>query len=252
MNLKKNNQLNGALTVINFVLLSLLILSIGANQTVIARTYDALGGGGVLKKITGSIIGGGSSKYGNIDLTGDISQDAITLAISQGVPDIYGVELDISFDDVQPAINIMKRFDPTYGSQGIALDGDDLKRFIDVGLQISCEYCCSAQSIIASDGSAACGCAHSQAMRGLSAYLIKNHGSEYSNDEILRELARWKGMYFPKQMIQKLASQLQGADFTPDTAALVLGLNLPDYGQGSKTAPLPADLKSLPNMVGGC
>ena len=149
-------------------------------------------------------------------------------------------------------MNVKKQFDPAYGKQKIVLTGDDLQRYIDVNLQISCEYCCSAVSIIRQDGEAACGCAHSQAMRGLAAYLIQNHGSEFTNDEILRELSRWKGAYYPKQTIKKLASQLQGADFTPDTAALVMGVDLPDYGQGSKSAPLPSDLENLPNMVGGC
>ncbi|OGY47349.1 MAG: hypothetical protein A3J65_00350 [Candidatus Buchananbacteria bacterium RIFCSPHIGHO2_02_FULL_45_11b] len=250
MDLKNIPKSKKTLAVINFVLLITLVFSLAINQIVIAKIYDALGiKKGIFKKIAASIIKPGSFSAA---LTGDVAQDAIKLAISQGIPEIYGEELGVSFDQVEPAMNIMKQFDPTYGKQKLVLTGDGLKRYIDVGLKISCEYCCGAKAIIGADGSGACGCAHSQAMRGLMAYLIQNHGSEYTNDEILRELARWKGMYFPKQMIQKLASQLQGADFTPDTAALVLGLNLPDYGQGSKTAPLPADLKSLPNMVGGC
>jgi len=46
------------------------------------------------------------------------------------------------------------------------------------------------------------------------------YGTEYSDDEILRELAMWKGMFFPKQMIQKMLAALQNGSFTPDTAAL--------------------------------
>lgn len=230
---------------LNFLLLLLIIASVGYNQVVLAKIQNKLGIS-ILASFNFSQTNTG------VSLSGDSLQDAIKLSISQGVPEIYGQELGISFDGVQQSINVLRQFDPTYGKQKIVLAGDDLQRFINVGLRISCEYCCSAKSIIRADGAAACGCAHSQAMRGLSAYLIQNHGSEYTDDEILRELARWKGMYFPKQMIQKLASQLQGADFTPDTASLVLGVKLSDYGQGGKETPLPSDIENLPSMVGGC
>ena len=72
-----------------------------------------------------------------------------------------------------------------------------MQRYIDIGLQISCEYCCGADSIIFSNGKAACGCAHSYAMRGLAKYLIKNHGTEFTDDEILEELGKWKVLFFP-------------------------------------------------------
>lgn len=252
MDLKNITKSKKTLAIINFIVLLGLVFSIGINQVVITKTYDALGiSQGALAGITGLIFKNASSS-GNIALAGSATEDAIKLVISQGVPEIYGPELGISFDEVQQSIDVLRRFDPTYGKQKIVLAGNDLQRFINVGLKISCEYCCGAKSIITNTGAGACGCAHSQAMRGLMAYLIQNHNTEYTDDEILRELARWKGMYFPKQMIQKLASQLQGADFTPDTASLVLGVKLPDYGQGDKGAPLPSDIKNLPSMVGGC
>lgn len=242
-----------SLGIINLILLVVLTISLVSNQVAINKTSDRLGiKSSSLNKITSVFSGFKSSGSGNVALAGNAIEDAIKLAISQGVPEIYGEELGISFDQVQESINVVKQFDPTYGKQKIVLAGDDLQRYIDVGLRISCEYCCGAKSIIRADGQGACGCAHSWAMRGLIAYLVQNHGSEYTNDEILREVARWKAMYFPKQMIQKLASQLQGAEFTPDAASLVLGVDLPDYGQGGEGAPLPSDIKDLPSMVGGC
>jgi len=251
MNFENILKSKKTLSVVNFILLLSLVLSLGINQVVIAKTYEALGvKNGIFKTITSSIVR--KSASGNVSLSGNVTEDAIALAISQGVPGIYGEELGVSFDAVEQSMNVMKQFDPTYGQQKITLAGSDLQRFIDIGLKISCEYCCGAKSIIREDGQAACGCAHSQAMRGLLAYLIQNHGPEYSNDEMLRELARWKAMYFPKQMIQKLTTQLQGADFTPDAASLVLGVDLPDYGKGIKGAPLPSDINNLPSMVGGC
>lgn len=234
------------LSSINSLLLVLLILPFGINQFYITKTYQSLGINNGFAKISSSI----TTK--DKKLSGEIMDDTVKLVISQGVPEIYGEELGVSFDQVQSAINVMRKYDPTYGKQKITLTGDDLQRYIDVGLKISCEYCCSAVSIVRNDGDAACGCAHSIAMRGLLAYLIQNHGHEYTNDELLRELSLWKGVYFPKQMIKEMAEQLQSGEYTPDIASIVLGLELPSYGDSTKDAPLPSEIENLPGMVGGC
>ncbi|MFQ6020643.1 MAG: hypothetical protein ACE5J4_01320 [Candidatus Aenigmatarchaeota archaeon] len=142
--------------------------------------------------ITGSaIVGGGYSQSNSV--------------IPNGIPSIYGQELGISFDDVSP--NSPTKADETirklaFYDRDITLSGEDLERYISIASQISCEYCCGAPSIISSDGSAACGCAHSYAMRGLAKYLIKNH-PEMSDDQILEELGKWKTLFFPTQMTAK-------------------------------------------------
>jgi hypothetical protein len=237
------------LFITNIFLIVLFISSVTVNQVVLAKVGHKMGMENmIMEKL--SVLSWSSATKNGLKLSGDLLDDTIKLVISQGIPTAYGAELNVSFDQAQQAINVMKQYDPTYGKNKIILEGDDLQRYIDVGLQISCEYCCSAVSIIHANGKGACGCAHSQAMRGLMAYLIQNNGDQYTNDEILRELARWKGIYFPKQMIQKLSTQLQEGDFTPDTASLLLDLDLPNYGGGE--VPLPSDIKNLPNMVGGC
>ena len=95
--------------------------------------------------------------------------------IPTGTPEIYGNELGISYDDVSP--NNPALADATIEKMSIRdrtveLQGADLERYIQIVSQISCEYCCGAESIIFSDGQAACGCAHSYAMRGIAKYLI--------------------------------------------------------------------------------
>lgn len=252
MDFKKMAQSKELFPVINFTLLFMLIFSLGLNQVLLIGVARALGLPGLLKISNLTSFIANNNSLDKVRLVGEISEDAIKLVINGGAPEIYGAELGVSFDQVEPSMNMMKQFDPTYGSQKITLAGNDLQRYINIGLKISCEFCCGAKAIISANGEAACGCAHSQAMRGLAAYLIQNHGSEYSDDEILRELARWKGMYFPKQMIQKMASQLQGGNYTPDIAALILEIKLPDYGRSGQTAPLPSEIKNLPSMVGGC
>ncbi|MBI2656108.1 hypothetical protein HYX03_00025 [Candidatus Woesearchaeota archaeon] len=126
--------------------------------------------------------------------------------IPKGVPKIYGVELGVSYDDVSSS-NTQKA-DETISKLGVldkqlSLGGKDLERYIAVASQMSCEYCCGVDSIIFSNGNAACSCQHSFAMRGLAKYLIKNHGNEYSNDEILEELGKWKTLFFPGAMAEK-------------------------------------------------
>lgn len=237
------------LYIVNFVLLFILLSMSILNQAVLAQNKEMMGmhAGNFLNRLTSIRLGGGDAK-----LTGDLAQDAASLAISRGIPQVYGQELIVSFDDVQKSMDIMKQFDPTYGNKKIVLAGEDLKRYIDIGMRIACEYCCGAKALVSKDGEAACGCAHSQAMRGLAAYLIQNHAKEYSNDQILRELARWKGRYFPKQMTKKVGEQMQSGQFTTDVASLLLDLKLPKYSTASQDVPLPSDIKDAPGMVGGC
>lgn len=135
-----------------------------------------------------------------------------------GTAKVYGKELGINYDGVSPnnpeltdkTIAIMANLDRT-----ITLSGQELQRYINIASQISCEYCCGAKSIIFSNGQAACGCAHSYAMRGLAKYLIKNHPNEFTDDEILEELAKWKTLFFPAQMQAKASVLAQkGIEFS--------------------------------------
>ena len=85
----------------------------------------------------------------------------------------------------------------------ITFSGDDLQRYVKIGSMIACEYCCGATTLVFSNGQPACGCAHSYAMRGVAKYLIKNHGTEYTDDQILEELGKWKVLFFPGEHEQK-------------------------------------------------
>jgi len=135
----------------------------------------------------------------------EINMEDIDIA-PKGMPEIYGQELSVSFDDISSvnpekantAISKLGALD-----EQISLSGKDLDRYISIAGKISCEYCCGAESIIFKNGNAACGCAHSYAMRGLAKYLIKNHPKEFGDDEILEELGKWKTLFFPSPIIQK-------------------------------------------------
>src|SRR3989344_1243003 len=135
-------------------------------------------------------------------------QTVAASVIPAGIPEIYGNGLGVAYDDIsaydqQKADLTIRKLG--YLDDATSLNEDELKRYIGIASKISCEYCCGADSIIFSNGQAACGCAHSYAMRGLAKYLIKNHGTEFTDDEILEELGKWKVLFFPGIHTQKAA-----------------------------------------------
>lgn len=163
--------------------------------------------------------------------------------IPAGVPDIYGTELGISYDDVSP--NNLRLADQTIAvlSQYEAqeLSGEQMQRYISVAGSISCEYCCGAKSIIFENGARACGCAHSYAMRGLAKYLIINH-PDMSDEDILSELGKWKVLFFPGIHEQK--AQVLEANDIDSTNYINLASNLYRGIEKGQT--------SGGGMVGGC
>ena len=187
--------------------------------------------------------------YNGIRLSGVSSNGMVPLVgaseiIPTGVPAIYGDELGIRYDDVNAAtprladatIGVMSNID-----RSLTLEGADLDRYIRVLSDISCEYCCGAASVIFEDGRAACGCAHSYAMRGLAKYLITEHG-DMSDVDILTEVAKWKVLFFPGIHEGKAAiMESQGID----TNYINLASNA--YRGIEQGAP-----QSSGGMVGGC
>ena len=153
--------------------------------------------------------------------------------IPSGIPEIYGDELGISFEKAQEAIDRVAPFDPTYGSQKIILTGYDMERYKKIGGQIACEYCCGAKTLVFETGEAACGCDHSQMMRGLAAWLIQNR-PEVSDEQILGELKKWKAVFFPQQTLTTKIAEMEKAG-EPGIKELLQ--EFPDF---------------LPKMVEGC
>lgn len=118
----------------------------------------------------------------------------------KGVPEIYGKELGVSFDDISP--NNPVSSDATIKKlvlldSSITFDSEELKRYNNIASNISCEFCCGATSL------SSCKCAHNASMSGLAKYLVKNHGDEYTDDQILEELGKWKTLFFPSKISQK-------------------------------------------------
>jgi len=229
------------------VVLIMAVVSLGGLIYVAYNYMDfGLGDSGAIEVASASVPSNGISSMGRWNIEGeDLGKDELrqkylelynftypfllreaiqSEIIPSGVPPVYGEELSVSFDgEPNVMINVLRAYEDT------ELDENQMKRYIDVGQRISCEYCCGVKAIIREDGERACGCAHSYAMRGLAKYLIINHPDEYSNDEILFELGKWKATYFPKQTISKAVSKYA------------------EFGNID-----PSVLTEMPNMVGSC
>lgn len=192
--------------------------------------------------------GTASSGSPSINASSGMSADAMYAAIMpRGTPRQYGAELGVSFDNPEAAIAAVGKYDTS-----ISLSGNLLQRYINVAGRISCEYCCGAESIIFTNGQAACGCAHSGMMRGLAKYLLKNHAADWTDDQLLEELGKWKTTFFPKQITQKAMILAQnGIDLNYINLASNKYRDLSKL-QETKAAGTGSGLSSVPNMVGGC
>src|SRR3989338_61308 len=196
-----------------------------------------------ISDLTGGSGGPSKGTKLNVKLSGDVVQDAIKAVIPTGTP-IYGAELGVSFDDPITSIDILAKLDRQVPTT--SLTEEEKARYISINSRISCEFCCGAAAVIFQDGRDACGCAHSASFRGLSKYLIKNHPTEWTDDEILLELTKWKALYYPKNMVEKAVAALENdMELTP--AVLNDRYLLKKISAGDTTS-----IGDLPQMVGGC
>lgn len=197
----------------------------------------------VLADLTG---GSSSSSKGtklSVKLSGDVVQDAIKAVVPTGTPQ-YGAELGVSFDDPVNSLEILAKLDRQVPTS--SLSEEEKARFINVGTQISCEFCCGAPSVIDHTGRSLCGCSHAASFKGLSKYLIKSNPDGWTDDEILLELTKWKALYYPKNMVEKAVAALEnGLELTPAV------LNDRDLLRKIKVGDTTS-IGDLPSMVGGC
>ena len=196
-----------SLTKMAVILVTLTLLVVVFNAVQLSKLRN--GTAGTITASTGSTVASSTAAMDQL-ISSEQTQGALPgIDVSpKGIPEIYGKELGVSFDDIkvespEKANAAIKKLGVL--DQQITLTGADLERYIAIASQISCEYCCGAPAIIFNDGKAACGCAHSFAMRGVAKYLIKNHGKEYTNDKILEELGKWKTLFFPGKLAEKAA-----------------------------------------------
>jgi hypothetical protein len=154
------------------------------------------------------------------------AEDAMEMMFPTGTPD-YGEALGVSYDD---PVNSLSKLASMYRGLKNEVETNNPEawnRFLSLASKpvgISCEFCCGLRSVgIDKQGNSACGCQHNPALLSIALYLTAY--TDYSDGEILREVMRWKTLFFPKDMI-KLGMTVAGGDTT--------------------------SLNNLPGMVGGC
>ncbi|MDP2683707.1 MAG: hypothetical protein Q8P20_01495 [bacterium] len=262
-----------------FRLVSLLLLLVGV--VVLVRQYEPrefprVSGHLVFQKIAVIVVGlllvsnqamamqmskkmmGGDATGSGVVLSGVFAQDIASLVTPSSMP-FYGAELGLdmsSLNAVNASIKKLAVMAPQQGSNPIQLNEQQLKRYVEIGTEpyITCEFCCGVKTLVREDGSPTCGCAHSIAMRGTAAYLIQNY-PEMTNAEISYELVRQKGLYYPGQMQERMASTLAGdlKDAKADVKYLMMNLTdteLADLQAKAKTSGFKPEAST--EMVGGC
>ncbi len=153
-------------------------------------------------------------------------QDAIDIMIPTGTPD-YGEAMGVSFDTPVESLALLAQSYEPLKAEVKQSDPETFKRFIALGTKpvgISCEYCCGVGPIgMDAQGNSKCGCQHNPAVLTVTLWLMKN--TDKSDAEILKEVLRWKTLFFPKNMVE-LSLSVAGGD--------------------------TSKLDNLPGMVGGC
>lgn len=216
-----------------------------ANQYLIYDLNAKMGGMHFWQNWNLSFLGSGGAPSGDalsVINGADNADTAKKSIMMQGVPKIYGQELGVNFDSVEASMNIMANLDASIKFSDLTKEHQE--RYLDIGGKIACEFCCGVKTLIFSNGEAACGCAHSQAMRGLAKYLLQKHSQEYTDSSLLLELTKWKAQYFPQQMVARAASLIN--------AKLPLNATNLNTNNPSATPVETSGKTNLPSMVGGC
>ncbi|MBI3034255.1 hypothetical protein HYY72_03780 [Candidatus Woesearchaeota archaeon] len=193
----------------------------------------------------GGSSGSSSQSSFKVKSGGDVVQNVIAAMIPSGTPE-YGSELSVSFDDPINSLNTLAKLDRQIPVS--QLSADEKARFINITTRISCEFCCGAPAVTDQNGRDLCGCSHAQSFRGLAKYLVKNHPKEYSDEQVLVQLTKWKALYYPKNMVEKgVAAVENGLELTPAVLNDPNLLKKLKSGDTSKVGDA-----NLPTMVGGC
>lgn len=154
-------------------------------------------------------------------------EDAMAYMFPTGTPE-YGAGMGVSFDDPINSLALTASMYNSLKSEVQQKDPEAWQRFINLATKpvgISCEFCCGVGPVgIDGNGNLRCGCQHNPALQTIALYLTAY--TNYNDGEILREVMKWKTLFFPRDMIN-LGLKVAGGDSS-----------------------VLAD--QLPGMVGGC
>ena len=194
--------------------------------------------------------------------TGNPTQDAIATVVPTGTP-FYALEgaggekiKGASFDDPITSQKIWagllgsKRFGT---ANTIQLTSEEEQRWKKLTSVFTCDFCCGGPNSVTTINK--CGCAHSYAWQGMAKFFIKYY-PQYTDEQILGEMTKWKALWYPKGMIQdylvytgqQAASTLTHGGSTGIKQQFLQ--QAPNTQQQTHASVTPID--NLPSMVGGC
>ncbi len=194
--------------------------------------------------------------------TGNPTQDAIATVVPTGTP-FYVLEgpgsekiKGASFDD---PLTSQKVWASLLGSRRfgtanvIQLTPEEEKKWQKLTSVFTCDFCCGGPNSVTTINR--CGCAHSYAWQGMAKFFIKYY-PQYTDEQIMGEMTKWKGLWYPQGMIQDYLVYTGQQDASTLTHGGSVGIKqqflqqAPNAQQQTHASATP--LENLPSMVGGC
>ncbi len=157
----------------------------------------------------------------------ETQDDIVALMMPGGTPDYSAALGGVTFEDPVNSMEYLAKYWFVLREEVKQNNPEVWDRYIKLAAAprgISCEFCCGVgPQGIDQNGNLRCGCKHNIALQGLTLGLMAN--TDATDAEILREVMKWKTMFFPKTMLT-IATSLAGKD--------------------------ASDIPAAPSMVGGC
>ena len=194
--------------------------------------------------------------------TGNPTNDAIAAVIPTGTPfyvlggpgseKIAGATFDdpIVSQKVWATLLGSKRFGTANAIELTPEEDARWKRMISL---FTCDYCCGGPNSVTTISQ--CGCAHSYAWQGMAKFFIKYH-PQYTDEQIMGEMTKWKAIWYPKGMIQDYLVYTGQQDASTLTHGGSIGIKQQFMQQGStgrqSTQAVATPIDNLPSMQGGC
>jgi len=194
--------------------------------------------------------------------TGNPTQDAIATVVPTGTPSyvlegpgsekIKGATFDdpITSQKVWASLLGSKRFGT---ANAIQLTPEEEQRWQKLTSVFTCDFCCGGPNSVTTINR--CGCAHSYAWQGMAKFFIKYY-PDYTDEQILGEMTKWKGLWYPQGMIQDYLVYTGQQPASILTHGGSIGIKqqflqqAPNSQQQTQASATPLD--QLPSMVGGC
>ena len=194
--------------------------------------------------------------------TGNPTSDAIAAVVPTGTPSyaqegpgaekIKGASFDepIASQKIWASLLGSSRFGT---ANAIQLTPEEQQRWKKLTGVFTCDFCCGGPNSVTTINQ--CGCAHSFAWQGMAKFFIKYY-PQYTDEQILGEMTKWKAIWYPKGMIQDylVYTGQQPASILTHGGSVGIKQQFVQQGSGNaqETHATATSIDNLPSMQGGC